>query len=74
LSGGFWLDGIDEFSQGTWELASTGQAMDYRHWFSGEPTDSKNDEDCHMTHDTYPNGEWNDERCFTPNKYICERK
>ena len=48
--------------------------MDYRHWFPWEPTDSGNDEDCHVTHDTYPNREWNDERCSTPNKYICERK
>jgi glutamine synthetase type III len=74
LTGGFWLDGTDEFSEGMWEWASTGQAMDYTHWFPGEPNDAGNDEDCLLIHDSYPNGEWNDGLCSTHFKYICELK
>ncbi|CAG2209280.1 unnamed protein product [Mytilus edulis] len=45
LGGYFWLDGTDEYSEGQWEWASTGYALDYSNWFPGEPNND-GDEDC----------------------------
>ncbi|XP_052085772.1 perlucin-like protein [Mytilus californianus] len=73
LGGFFWLDGTDEFSEGQWEWASTGDSLDYSNWFPGEPNNSNGQEDCLLTGGVY-NTFWNDSPCSNQIKYICEKK
>ncbi|CAC5419270.1 unnamed protein product [Mytilus coruscus] len=72
LGGYFWLDGTDEFSEGQWEWASTGDALDYSNWYPGEPNNDGG-EDCLMTGGNYRTL-WNDGNCGSHHKYICEKK
>ncbi|XP_063405664.1 perlucin-like protein [Mytilus trossulus] len=72
LGGSFWLDGTDEYSEGKWEWASTGYALDYSNWYPGEPNND-GDEDCLMTGDSFK-ALWNDDNCGSHQKFICEKK
>ncbi|XP_076083529.1 CD209 antigen-like protein D [Mytilus galloprovincialis] len=72
LGGSFWLDGTDEYSEGQWEWASTGDALDYSNWYPGEPNNDGG-EDCLMTGGGYKTL-WNDGHCESHFKFICEKK
>lgn len=71
-TGYFWLDGTDEYSEGRWEWASTGNALDYTNWYPGEPNNGGG-EDCLMTGGTFGDF-WNDSPCGTVYKFVCEKK
>jgi hypothetical protein len=40
------LDGTDEINEGQWEWASMAEPFEYSNWNSGEPNDSRHNEDC----------------------------
>ncbi|XP_076082814.1 perlucin-like protein [Mytilus galloprovincialis] len=71
-TGSFWLDGSDEFTEGTWEWASNGEPFGFTSWLPHEPSNNRHDEDCLMTQKGY-NGKWNDYGCSHRIKFICER-
>lgn len=66
------MDGTDEYSEGQWEWASTGYALDYSNWYPGEPNND-GDEDCLVTGGNFKTL-WNDDKCGSHNKFICEKK
>lgn len=49
----------------------TGEPVSFKNWAPGEPNDGDiwTIEDCGMM---YPNGQWNDEECWTDLMFICE--
>ncbi|XP_048764963.2 uncharacterized protein LOC125672790 [Ostrea edulis] len=59
------LDVEDEF---TW--SSNKDALRYRNWKTGEPNDSKDNEDCVILKNS---GMWNDYRCDSSRAFICEK-
>lgn len=60
LTGGdmAWLGGTDENSEGTWEWI-TGENWDYTNWYSGEPSNSNNNEH-YLTINFNATVKWND--------------
>ena len=79
-----WIGGTDAASEGAWVwrgFANTWEhaAFQYENWYPGEPNDASSaavpsnfggGEDCLMVN---LDGMWNDDRCTTRKKYVCQQ-
>ncbi|KAK7493739.1 hypothetical protein BaRGS_00015068, partial [Batillaria attramentaria] len=65
--GGYYTGGTDRYQEGRWVWESDRTRITYSDWNSGEPNDSKGDEDCllYWYH-------WNDVPCTRDFNYVCE--
>ncbi|BFZ09080.1 hypothetical protein BsWGS_12119 [Bradybaena similaris] len=65
-----WLDASDIFKEGVWRWSSRYIAFDFTNWYSGEPSNGTDDEDCLNMNREY-NYTWSDANCHTKCNFIC---
>ncbi|XP_035692582.1 macrophage mannose receptor 1-like [Branchiostoma floridae] len=68
--GRFWFGLADRRQEGVWEWVDGTPLEGYSAWGPGEPNNN-NDEDCVLYYDGKT---WNDEKCSSAKKFICELK
>ncbi|XP_034292028.1 CD209 antigen-like protein E [Pantherophis guttatus] len=72
LKQSIWLGLNDTEEEGTWRWIDGSPLGELRSWRTGEPNNNgKNGEDCAVL---YKEGNWNDIRCDTRVKFVCEKK
>ncbi|KAK7492750.1 hypothetical protein BaRGS_00016055, partial [Batillaria attramentaria] len=65
-----WLGGTDAESEGSWVWDSSGNALQFKNWITGEPNNGGNEDCLHMwvSHDY----KWNDIVCDNEMYFVCE--
>jgi len=64
-----WIGGTDAASEGAWVWSPSNTSLSYTNWYPGEPNNIYSGEDCLVGN---WNTRWNDERCTSKFKYVCQ--
>ena len=67
----YWL-GVTRQSNGDFGYATTGKALAFSDWNSGEPNNSGNNENCVDVNQDDGSGKWNDWGCDNKARFVCQ--